>query len=57
MDYDYRRALFKDIAINLMAAGLLKLSDNTNAHDLVDDCTDIIEQALYGYHLVKGDVY
>lgn len=57
MDYDYRRSLFRDIAINLMAAGLLKLSSNANPHDLVDDCADIIEQALYDYHLVKGDVY
>lgn len=57
MDYNYRRALFKDIAIKLLDAGLLKLSDNVNPHDQIRDCTDIIEKAFSDYHLIKGDIY
>jgi len=57
MNYDYRRALFKDIAMQLLNAGLLKLSNNISPHDQIGDCTDIIEKALFDYHLIKGDIY
>ena len=57
MEYDCRRVILKSIAIALLDEDLLNLDCCSCAEDVVDDCTDIIEEKLNDFQLFQGIIY
>lgn len=57
MEYDCRRVILKSIAIALLDEDLLNLDCCSCAEDVVDDCTDIIEERLNDFQLFQGIIY
>ncbi len=57
MDCDYRRVILKRIAIALLDEDLLNLNCCSCAEDVVDECTDIIEEKLNDFQLFQGIIY
>ncbi len=57
MEYDCRRVILKSIAIALLDEDMLNLNCCSCAEDVVDDCTDIIEEKLNDFQLFQGIIY